>query len=807
MVWKTVGFVIWVLWAPSTFYSTTHGTKLIECTQERFYGIQNSGKTSFVYFGNKVNPTIRLFLEKFEKSAEALEDYGILVAKVNCSRVEVPKYCTGGDISKKVYLFRGGEILKIFAIDTVFDVDAIVAHVLFTVIFNEVKYVQTPAELLHIEKAAKGRADVVLAHVVALGIPEHRAVMETAFVYGAKYQFVLTTGGTVLEHLGVKDPASLPAGLWFLHCKAVAHRSEGCDRTALRRPLTTINIYTFLQLMEAPLVTEASVEPSQVRTVHSRLHTPLLFVFTQRETLDLDRNTALSLARRLRGQAGLVLLHRDNPAVNIPVEYNVAYRVPGEGSPVEYLTLKNLDEAVRIFQEQNPLEEEEEGEDEEEQHWSVLDILDDEVAESVYRDRDLELNFDLVPELTAETISTAVAGNGHTVVIFYTSWDAVSMAFMRSYLEVANMLKDVTGVQLARVDCGEWTDVCSNQNVSHFPTVKLFHPSELPQLYRGMLGTESLYRFIMLGREAVPLLLSNEDEVQSYLGGELYQRYAAFSPVTVLGLFSSSQDQGSALFGEAAKMLRGEVFMGVFTEEEAAKWAQNYAVKLPAMLVCRGPDSRIEAFTLQISGTEEMVSTIQRAVLDKFPELTVENLPAYLELGKPLLMLFVEEEDGKSEGIRRELQSLLGKGQLDSYLPCWIHLGRTPAGKAILESYLGSVPLLPVLLLSELGSGGEVFEFPPGKPMLADSILHWLSRVKRKEEQPAGVIADEKWAPPVPFYDFLAIMDKEVPGFATQRTPKSKDMFQEVEEKDLEGEVGPSPPQSGSTAPHPHTEL
>lgn len=36
-------------------------------------------------------------------------------------------------------------------------------------LFNEVKYVQTPAELQTIEKAVKGRADVVLAHVQALG--------------------------------------------------------------------------------------------------------------------------------------------------------------------------------------------------------------------------------------------------------------------------------------------------------------------------------------------------------------------------------------------------------------------------------------------------------------------------------------------------------------------------------------------------------------------------------------------------------------------------------------------------------------
>lgn len=31
---------------------------------------------------------------------------------------------------------------------------------------------------------------------------EHRSTMETAYVYGAKYQFILITGGPVLKQLG-----------------------------------------------------------------------------------------------------------------------------------------------------------------------------------------------------------------------------------------------------------------------------------------------------------------------------------------------------------------------------------------------------------------------------------------------------------------------------------------------------------------------------------------------------------------------------------------------------------------------------
>lgn len=42
---------------------------------------------------------------------------------------------------------------------------------LSTVLFDEVRYVHTVAELQSVERAAKGKADIVLGHVQVLGLP------------------------------------------------------------------------------------------------------------------------------------------------------------------------------------------------------------------------------------------------------------------------------------------------------------------------------------------------------------------------------------------------------------------------------------------------------------------------------------------------------------------------------------------------------------------------------------------------------------------------------------------------------------
>ncbi|XP_010890645.1 thioredoxin domain-containing protein 16 isoform X2 [Esox lucius] len=835
MAWF-ICLVIFLLCSNYGHCTTRNASKTIEHTVDNSFEKIRSGKTCFIYFGNRVNPTISLFIEQLEKSADALEDYGISVAKVNCTIEHVAKYCTGEKLMKKAYLFRGGDVLKSFDTDTVFDVNAIVSHVLFTVLFDEVRYVHTADELQAVERAAKGKADIVLGHVQVLGLPEHRALMETAFVYGAKYQFVLTTGGPVLKNMGVGDPWSLAAGLWFLHCKGAfqSQHTEPCPHTALRRPLTTLHIYTFLQLMEAPLVTEAFVEPSEVKVVHSHLQVPLLFLFSQPNTVALDRVTAQTLASRLRGQVGLVLIHRESPDVKTPVEYNAAYKLPGKASEVKYLTLNNLEEVVDLFRDERVLKEEVEEDEEDEvgenDYWATLDVLDDEVAESVYRDRGQTLNMDALTELTADRFHSAVAASEHMVVLFYVKWDAVSMAFMQSYIEVSISLEaaDVSNMELAVVDCGEWTDICDAQQISSFPTVRLYRPQEPPQTYRGMLGTEGLTRFLMLSRVVSPVVLSCPDEVASFLEGDLYQQHAAVSPVSVLGLFSSTADPGVSVLKEAANALRGETIVGVFADKQAERWAVEYSVELPAILVSRGPEGLMEAHPLHLSTPNQLVTHIQKALLDCFPELTVENLPQYLGLKKPLLLLFVGVEEMERKENRRALQemrSLLNSGRLIPYLPCWIHLGRTPAGKAVLEAYLGSMPLLPALVLSQLSTGGEIFHYPAGSPLMEQPILHWLQMVEGGNELPAGVIGKDKWEPPVPFYDFLAVMDQEVPGYASQRSPKTKMRPSERDDKeeaeknrrgihgnaDRRVRAGAHKPQESTMtkppAPHHHTEL
>uniref|UniRef100_A0A3Q3FH34 Thioredoxin domain containing 16 n=1 Tax=Labrus bergylta TaxID=56723 RepID=A0A3Q3FH34_9LABR len=228
---------------------------LMEYTAADFYEKLHSGKMMFIYFEHQVSPTVSLFLVELEKSVEALQDYGVLVGKV--TTVVTHSYERA---LHTAFLFRGGKEFLGFDLDTVFDVNSIVSEVLFAILREEVKYVHTDADLLAMEKAARGKKDLVLGYVRSLGTQEHRSMMETAYVYGSKYQFILITGGPVLN----VDELSHSSQVWFLHCRLHSSyrspmTSERCPLTRMRKPLSTLSLHSFLQLMEAPLVVMQSL--------------------------------------------------------------------------------------------------------------------------------------------------------------------------------------------------------------------------------------------------------------------------------------------------------------------------------------------------------------------------------------------------------------------------------------------------------------------------------------------------------------------------------------------------------------------
>nr|XP_033807889.1 thioredoxin domain-containing protein 16 isoform X4 [Geotrypetes seraphini] len=672
----------------------TNSNVLYELRHQEYVSNENPRKTSLIYFTKDASPSI-FFLEQLEKSVEPLKDYGISVAKVNCLKEDVSKYCENENAMMKAYLFRGNMVVREFPTDVLFDVNAIVANVLFALLFNEVKYIVTMVELQMAEDSVKGRNNLVFVYVQAVGIPEHRAVMEAAFVYGAQYKFVLTTEIAMLENLGIEESSKFSARLFFCHCKMFTDMNQQCRRTLLEQPLTTLNIHKYFKLMEAPLVEV----------------------------------------------------------------------------PVKYLTIQDTGEIIALVEHdiekeeiQDTLEEEESEEDRNNQ-----DVQDDQVAEAVHRNKKTELALELVPSLTDETFHTVISGADHAVVLFYASWEAVSLTVLESYVEVAMKLKEISSdVLLNRVNCADWPDVCKKQNVTYFPVVKMYFHGESPSLYTGMLGTKDLLRFIMLSRLPCPFKLTTDEDVEKYLSGQFHQDLS-HNNISLLGIFSSDMNEAREAFIEVGSILKGYSALGIYFEENVQHLSHRFGVTLPALLLARHNDQGIDGFALSNYNVEDIVKWIRKKLLESFSEITVENLPAYLKLQKPLLILFSDGDiRHNDQGV---ILKLVREKHLETYATCWLNMKNTPVGRGILKKYFGSVPLLPQLVLVDIHSKGQAFAFPSDQTITEVNILYWLKKIHLGTWNPSTILADRDWKPPLPDYNFLGMMDAAVPQFAAQRIP------------------------------------
>ncbi|XP_070605541.1 thioredoxin domain-containing protein 16 [Erythrolamprus reginae] len=781
-------FFFLLLWVPHN--SVTNGVKNVIpelSLQEYFSSLQASkvSKASLVYFQKEVSPSSEVFLEQLENSREALQDYGIFIFKINCQRGEASSYCKGDNTLGKVYLFRDRVLVRELAIDALFSLDAIVANVLFALLFNEMKYISTLMDLQRLENSLKGQSNLAFAYVQAVGTAEHRVFMEAAFVYGS-VKFALTTEVAVLKNIRSEEPEVPSSKLFFCHCKVTLDTGQPCRRTLMEEPLTTLSIHKFLKLMGEPLVVEVAEDPEKISTTHLQLGLPLIFILSQEETLEADRRIAESVAWQLLGKAGVLLLSRNSVGLDVSSRYNVAIKTVEEDMPVKYLTLKDAVEIVALVKngEQSKqvdnkageVYEEEEEEDEEEgveNDINEQEIQDDEVVESVVRDRKRELPLEHIHTLTEESFLSILTETNHTAVFFYASWEAVSLVVMPYFLEIAAQLKGTPEISLARVNCWDWPHLCLQENVTQFPILKMYSKEKPWLVYSGMWETKEMMKFIELSRNSYPVRLTTPEEIEEYLS----DKTSPHRMVSVLGIFDSSMSEAREAFIEAGRILSGYVATGIYYEEDAAVLSHKYNVHLPALLFAKAATQQRNAFQLSQYNTQDIVKVIRHAFLETFPEITVKNLPDYFQMKKPLLVLFSDGVPDEREV--EEMKRVAAGEDHKTFISCWLNLKNTPVGRSILKAYFGnSVLPVPLLLWISLHSGGHVFVFPSSQSISETNILAWIEKLKTKQEAPRATLSEKEWKPRLPAYDFLSMMEPTLPEF-TIYTQESISIHQE----------------------------
>ncbi|KAJ7390629.1 cell redox homeostasis [Desmophyllum pertusum] len=412
---------------------------------------------------------------------------------------------------------------------------------------------------------------------------------------------------------------------------------------------------------------------------------------------------------------------------------------------------------------------------------------DDEVSATVLKAKPAVVAESLVPTLTDKTFDVIKKENDVLVVDFYQPWDARCKAFLQPYVDAAAHLSNLDvgefSIKLARVNCFDWTDVCQRNNITVYPTIKMFRKGSDEVIYKGPLDSDHLAKAVLLLQPTVPLALNSKDEVDMFFDGKLPKLAKTATNIAVIGMFLDKNDKEFEAFGSAAQSLYSKFLLGYVTGETARTLSAEYGLKLPSLLVFKrnDPYQPMDVFENHFT-SQSVVDFVLRSNIPSFGELTPFNLPMYLTHKKPLVIVF--RADNEDSVITPVMTKLARDKSLPSVFLCWMPVySNNDVNAEILKTYTGSSEALPTLVLVNHDKG-TVYHFK--EDITKPAVKSWVENILTGKEQPTGLFADGEWKPRLEGYDFLRMIDEEEEE--KERTRLKKQKLEQALNEDLDEE-------------------
>ncbi|XP_038072854.1 thioredoxin domain-containing protein 16-like [Patiria miniata] len=715
------------------------------------------------------------FITNFMDAGRYLVDFEVNFATIDCSSDPVEDYCSRDNHKNSLFVFRYGHILTELPMDALYNVDAIVSNMLHLVLLREVPLIQEPMDLAAMQQRLKGHKDILFAKLLAVGTSEHRAFMEGAFAYSHLYQFVMTTniGDNMLGSGSEEEWAESRNRVWLFNCKP-AKTADLCQRSFYRGKMNVPAFALYLKTLD--VLPYIEYKASGATIFYQRLGIPTAYVYSNTAEYGHDKEMVHQLAQKYRGNLGFVLVNSDKTPESVVAESErcqppclMLQRAPQEELYVMSadLTEDNVSAFIEdnMYVREDPSENQEDGDDE---RVPVQEVQDDEVQYAVYSDTRL-LAMEHVSKLTDKTFPEFVASAGLVVVLFTVRWDPRCKAFLESYSDAATTIQQndlpadiqatATG-PFAQVECYNWPDVCQLNNVTIYPTIKLYREGKWLTDYKGSLSDQGILKSYRLYSTANPLVLETCSDCQAFSKGELPHWAASTLNAVVTGYFPDANTGERSAYEQAAKMLQGQHLMAV-CPKDCAEHNSDVDASKPTVTAFKWGDHHQPS--VKYSGdytASDLIQFVQAATLPLVPELTPSTLPLHFAKGKPFLILF-KDTDKQSREAEASLASLAREKTFESELSIlWIDVSQPSCiGSEILKDYgIKRQPLHPCVVFVDHATS-RVCNYPADYSLKTSAMTDWVVIVLKGETSCSG-LREGKFEPQVSPYDYLAFIEE-----------------------------------------------
>ncbi|ROT66424.1 putative thioredoxin domain-containing protein 16-like isoform X1 [Penaeus vannamei] len=488
--------------------------------------------------------------------------------KVECGQYPVPGYCGQDKVGRTAHGFRDGQERIAFPLDTLFNLNAIVASALHLAMINTVPILQTAGERKDLELRCRGRCDIIFSYQRTLGTYEHRMFLETAHAYQDQYMFAITTytAGTLGLSPTAKDQ-EVGHSLWVVHC-ADKTPEEECVVSSYRRKMVLSQLH------------EIRLSPGSREVATPYDHTEMPWILLLHDSASRSRVMTLvpHLAQLLHGTAATLTFDLEQEGVEVLADLGLSasnivapalaiLQPPHLRKPTATVPLLNdyddplewLNDQLDDLQIQPVLSKEEQG-----TYLSPLPFSYPEVRTSLIpfsypevRTSLPYLSLTLRPATDHRLFHSRVAtGRRRTGA---RNGDPVSNILLQHLDSIVPQLHELgSHASLYRVNCFDWPKVCDANGISTYPVLRL-HPKGANNItYDGAISGAGILKAILLCEGSTPLEVTSGEVLEELLrlSPSLHPALALPSPPAVaVGVFATLRDAAGVT--QAAAILRG----------------------------------------------------------------------------------------------------------------------------------------------------------------------------------------------------------------------------------------------------------
>jgi len=255
------------------------------------------------------------------------------------------------------------------------------------------------------------------------------------------------------------------------------------------------------------------------------------------------------------------------------------------------------------------------------------------------------VNSDVVV-LTKDTF-TEFAAKPLSLIEFYAPWCGHCKALAPEYELAATELKG--DVPIAKVDCTVEADVCAEQGVQGYPTLKVFKKGSSSD-YKGARKSDSIVSYMK--KQALPAV--------SVLDADKVDAFSTSDKVVVIGFFKNQKSDAYKAFAAVADKLRDEFVFGYPSDKDAAK---KYGATQPDVVLFKSFDEGKADFDGEVT-EEALTNFVKVNSVPLMDEIGPENYSAYVDAGLPIAYLFTSsptEKESTGDAVKPFAKSYKGK--------------------------------------------------------------------------------------------------------------------------------------------------